>query len=273
MLFGFGVVGVVATAVLSTRATLKLDEILKENEEKTEQAKTLREEKPEKYSEEDLTKDLKLLKVKLAVEICKLYAPAVISGVLTVGALTGSHVILSKRYAGVTAAYAALDKGFKDYRKRVAEEFGVEKERELRYDMVEKKIAVDTEEGPVPQTVKVPNNGRSPYARVFDENNPRWQRTPSYNMMLIKSVQQYMNELLIGRGHVLLNDAYEALGFERTSAGAVVGWVRDGNGDGYIDFGVFDDMFEGQRFVNGYEKSIWLDFNVDGLVYDLISES
>jgi Family of unknown function (DUF6353) len=46
----------------------------------------------------------------------------------------------------------------------------------------------------------------------------------------------------------------------------VVGWLRDGEGDCYIDFGLFDEKNE--RFALGWEQSIWLDFNVDGVIYD-----
>jgi hypothetical protein len=87
--------------------------------------------------------------------------------------------------------------------------------------------------------------------------------------MFIRSQQNYANDLLNARGHVFLNEVYDMLGIERTSAGAVVGWVR-GNGDNEIDFGVLNDLHSGQRFINGDERSVLLDFNVDGVVYDLI---
>jgi hypothetical protein len=57
-----------------------------------------------------------------------------------------------------------------------------------------------------------------------------------------------------------------------SSAGAVVGWVL-GNGDDYIDFGIWDPNNEKAReFVNGHEAAILLDFNVDGVIYDLIDK-
>ena len=64
------------------------------------------------------------------------------------------------------------------------------------------------------------------------------------------------------------------LGARRTKAGAQVGWVYDENnvvGDNYVDFGIFDTRRSKARdFVNGYEKVIVLDFNVDGYILDLI---
>ena len=53
---------------------------------------------------------------------------------------------------------------------------------------------------------------------------------------------------------------------------AVVGWVL-GNGDNCIDFGIWDSANEKARdFVNGREGAILLDFNVDGVIYDLIDK-
>jgi hypothetical protein len=60
------------------------------------------------------------------------------------------------------------------------------------------------------------------------------------------------------------------LGFDHTSAGQVVGW-KVNHGDSFVDFGLFDgDNLATRNFVNGHEKSILLDFNVDGVVYNLI---
>jgi hypothetical protein len=63
------------------------------------------------------------------------------------------------------------------------------------------------------------------------------------------------------------------LGIDRSKAGSVVGWVitKEGTGDNFIDFGVFDgDNPRARDFVNGREGSILLDFNVDGVIYDKI---
>lgn len=277
ILFGVGVTGFVAAAVLASHATLKMDAVLREAEETRNKIDTLAEEQLKdnraEYTAEDAKKDKALNKVKLAGKIAKLYAPAFVVGVVSIGALTGSHVILTRRNVGLTAAYAALDKGYRDYRSRVIKEFGEEKDREFRYDLVDREIAIETDEGPVVKTVKVAGpNGKSPYVVCFDESNPNWQRDPMYNQTFLRIRQSYADDMLHANGHVLLNDVFDMLGMKRTSAGAVVGWVRN-NGDNYIDFGVFNDIEEGKSFVKGDERSIWLDFNVDGVVYDLIESA
>ena len=64
------------------------------------------------------------------------------------------------------------------------------------------------------------------------------------------------------------------LGIKRTKAGNVVGWIYDEEhpvGDNYVDFGMYDLHNEKARdFVNGHERVILLDFNVDGEILHLI---
>lgn len=273
LLFGVGVVGVVATVVLASQATLKMEAVLEEAEKhKVEIGDALAMETDE-YNEHDAQKDGVTNRVQTALKITKLYAPAFAVGVVSIGALTGSHVILSRRNVALTAAYAAVDKAFREYRGRVIDEFGRDKDQEFRYGTTEREIAVDTDQGVAVKTVKVVNkeNKTDPYSFLFDRDTTQnWSPTPAYNLMFLKAQQNYANDLLNGRGHVILNDVLDMLGFQRTKAGAVTDWVK-GHGDGYIDFGILSgNTYEGQRFINGDEKSVWLEFNVDGVIYDLL---
>lgn len=275
LLFGVGVVGVVATVVLASRATLKMEEVLSEAEEKKGQIEDASMVKG--YTEEDAKKDGILVKSQTALKIVKLYAPAAAVGIVSIGAFTGSHVILNRRNAAVTAAYAALDKGFRQYRERVVAEYGLEKDQEFRFEIVEREMAVDTDEGTAAKTVRVvsPNNRGSIYSRFFDEISSNWSPVRHQNQFFVQAQQNYANDLLNARGHVFLNEVYDMLGLERSKEGSVVGWLKGNpDGDGYIDFGVFRKntagVFEAQRFVNGEEKSVLLDFNVDGTIWDKI---
>lgn len=269
ILFGAGVVGVVTAAVIASRATLKLESVLDEAQEMLEKARTLED---SRYSEEDRKRDIVIIYGKTTVKIARMYIPAVLIGSLAITALTGSHVILSRRNLAVTAAYAALDRGFREYRQRVVDELGIDKDREFRYDMKDREIVEETETGPQTKVIKtVGPKGASVYARFFDEYSSNWNRMPSYNQMFLQCQQNYANDLLRANGHVFLNEVYDMLGLSRTREGSVVGWILDGSGDGYIDFGVFQgDRHSGMRFVTGQEPSILLDFNVDGVIWNLI---
>ena len=282
ILMGVGVVGVVSSAVMACRATMKLNDVLEECAETRDKIKEV-ESNPnyqDKYSSEDAKKDLTINYVQTGVKIAKLYAPAVVVGTVSIGCLMGSHNILRKRNAALSAAYLTVDKSFKEYKQRVIDRVGEEVEKEIRYGIKAEEVVetVTDEEGnevTVTDTVKTMNpNLYSDYARFFDEASPCWQNDPEYNLMFLRAQQQYANDLLRAKGRLFLNDVYDMLGIEKTKAGQIVGWVYDRenpNGDNFVDFGIYDMSKERVRaFVNGYETNILLDFNVDGNIWDLM---
>ena len=172
-----------------------------------------------------------------------------------------------------------VDKSFKEYRKRVADRFGEEVEKEIRYNIKAKEVTTVDENGnEVTETVKVMDgtddpNTYSDYARFFDESCAAWQNDAEYNLTFLKAQQQYANDLLKSRGRLFLNEVYRMLGIDETKAGQVVGWVYNPDnptGDNFVDFGIYNMQRERVRaFVNGYEPNILLDFNVDGVIWDL----
>ncbi len=275
IMFGAGIVGVVATVVLASKATLKLEAIHDELDAtmaKADQAlEAAKADSNLDYSEDDYNKDRAIIGIKTAVNVVKLYGPALIVGVASIGLLTGSHVTLTRRNAGLTAAYVALDGAFKKFENRVRDKYGDDELKELKYGTATKEIYSETKEGePVVETVKHFADGKHLYAKLFDPTNPNWNPTPEYNLFFLKAQQNYVNDRLHARGFVLLNDVYDALGFDRTKAGCVVGWKLNGKGDDYIDFGIWrdKDMARVHDFMTGVEDAILLDFNVDGNIFD-----
>lgn len=264
LLFGAGIVGVVAGTVLACRATLKMDEVLDEAKEKLDTAKTL---EHKEYSERDRQKDISTIYIQTGVKIVRTYAPAIIVSGLSIAALTRSHNILTQRNAALTAAYAALEKGFAQYRARVVEKYGEDEDRHFRYGTETVTVGEGKEKK---ELVRVSSDEPSIYARFFDQLNPRWEKNfPEANVFFLKCQQNHANDLLRARGHVFLNEVYDMLGFDRTEPGAVVGWLL-GVGDDFIDFGIWNDI-QNERindFLTGREGAILLDFNVDGVIYD-----
>lgn len=275
-----GVVGVVAGAVMACKATTKLQGILDESKEQVDAVHEVLEDKnipEEKYSEEDSKKDLAIIYVQTGLKIAKLYAPAVGIGVLSIASILTGHNILRKRNLALAAAYTVVDTGFKEYRGRVVERFGKELDNELKNNIKATTIeeVVVNEDGTETKIERVvhtanPNFG-STYARFFDDGCIGWDDDAEYNLMYLRRQQDYANDLLKQKGHLFLNEVYDMFGIPRTRAGQVVGWVYDKNGetgnrgDNYVDFGIYDLNDEDKRrFVNGKEKVILLDFNVDG---------
>lgn len=267
-MFVLGIAGAVTSAVLACRATLKLPDMMDEMES------DIREVKEAKNSlthfnqgsrlSEITNKDLAYAYGVNIVRVTKLYAPSVLLGAASIGLLTGSHVTLTRRNAGLTAAYAALQSSFEQYRERVKEELGEDKEKDIHRGLQTQALEID---GKVKNHKTFDPTKMSVYARIFDEMNENWKPFPDYNRTFLNAQQNYCNLLLQSRGHVFLNEVYRELGFPHTSAGQVVGW-KLGNGDNYIDFGI-EEAYN-SKFINGWEQAIVLDFNVDGIMYDQI---
>lgn len=279
ILFGAGIVGFGATIYLASKAVLKLDRHVDVFQENLETVKELydsakdSEEGRASYPKAEYRKDLAYLYANSIYDITKMYAPTVIVGTLTIVCLTKSHTILSNRNTALMAAYSVLERSYNAYRKRVIDEFGEDKDREFRYPTKEIRTLSLDEKGKAVEKVETKTllDQYSTYARFFDEMCPDWNRNPEYNLIFLRAQQNWANDLLRARGHVFLNEVYDMLGIPRTKAGAVVGWVIGHEGDNYIDFGLFDGENSAARdFVNGRERSILLDFNVDGVIYDKI---
>lgn len=282
ILLAAGAVGAVTSTVMACKATLKVNEVLEDTKQKIDTIHQVSSDPAmaEKYTEEDSKKDLAIVYTQTAVKFIKLYGPSVALGVVSLGCMIGSNRILNKRNAALAAAYAAVDKSFKDYRGRVVERFGKQLDKELRYNIKAQEIEeITTDENGkevvTKSTVEVADpNSYSPYAIVFDDGNEGWDPDPERSKFFLIQQQNWANERLKSRGHLFLNEVYDMLGARRTKAGAQVGWVYDETncfGDNYVDFGIFDTTRSKARdFVNGYEKVIVLDFNVDGYILDLI---
>lgn len=277
-----GIAGTVTSAVMACKATTKVSGII---EEAKETIGTIHEvknnpEMAEKYSEEDAKKDLAITYVQTGVKFAKLYGPAIILGAASIGCILASNNIIRKRNVALAAAYATVDKGFKEYRGRVIERFGEELDKELKYNIKAQEIEEVTvdEKGKEKTTKKVVNvmdpNNYSPYSIVFDDGNVGWDKDPEISKYFLIQQQNYANDLLKAKGHLFLNEVYSMLGAQPTKAGQCVGWIYDEEcpiGDNFVDFGIFDIYNAKARdFVNGYERVIVLDFNVDGNILDML---
>lgn len=272
IMLGAGITLTVTSTVLACKATLKVEEVLAKHEDKKREMNQTHVEHPQDYSLKDYHNDLRTVRVLLARDMTKLYGPAVVAGIVGYSLITGAHITLTKRNAALAAAYAVIDKGFREYRRRVVAELGEDKDREFLYGKREKEIVEEGDHGHEVKTIKRFAN-RSQYARLFDEYNRHWSPSPESVRLFLQTQQNWANDALQSRGHLFLNEVYDLLGLERSPAGAVVGWVI-GNGDSYVDFGIFQNGNATllNDYMLGEEGAVLLDFNVDGLVYDLIDK-
>lgn len=276
MLFVGGTVGVVVSGVLACRATLQLEAVLDEAAEARDEARRVRQDHPDRYSETALRSDMTKLYVRHALAVTKLYGPSIVVGGASIAMLVKSNSILRKRNAALTAAYTSLQTAFMDYRARVREELGEEKDREFLHGKHE--VTEYSSNGKKVKKFKAGDENKNPYSFVFDETNINWSKNHDYNVVFLRGVQNMANDRLRSNGHVFLNEVLSDLGMKHTKAGACTGWVYepkwedDEQGDGFVDFGIFTDSTNSQihDFLVGLEGGVWLDFNVDGNILDRI---
>lgn len=270
-----GIAGTVVSAVLACKATTKVAEILNETKGTLD---TIHEGMEtgaingQEYTTEDGKKDTVVVYAQTGVKLAKLYGPAIILGTLSITSILASNNILRKRNVALGAAYAAIDKSFKEYRGRVIERFGEQVDTELKYGIKAKKfeeIEVDPETGKekkVKKTVMVADpNLQSDYAVYFDSKSRNYETNPDYNRMFLKAQQAFANDKLQTRGHLFLNEVLDDLDLPRTPAGQIVGWTKDGP-DGYVNFRIVE--VERETEDGRHEPALLLDFNVEGNIWE-----
>lgn len=297
ILIGAGIVSIVAGTVLACKATLKADQVIDDHANKMYAIERAKEDYKDSYSNKDELQDKVTTYTQTAVGFAKLYWPAAVLMTGGVVCLLSAHGIMKQRNAALAAAYAVVDKAFKSYRGRVVDELGKDKDYHFMYDteyqtVTEEVIEEDGKKKKVKkeiQVAKADHGEPSMYARYYEKQELRddgtytgssqWCQTPTYNASHLALKYKVLNDQLRARGYLFLNDVYEELGFPRTQAGQVVGWVWDGNGDNRVSLGDYVDKLVDpnvpaaeKNYMHDHDQSILLDFNVDGVILDLLKD-
>lgn len=281
-----GVIGVIGGAILACKATLKVPDIKEEHEKNLESLSNIKEnegvaDENVTMTEEEIKKETRKEYIRFGLRLVKLYAAPVLIEVVSITSILFGHSTLKKRNVSLAAAYATLDKGYKEYRKRVVEKYGEDVDKELRYDLKKVTETVETvgEDGKKKKE-KVTKyesglSGYSEYARFFDCGNNGWDDDPEVRLFFLRMAQDHFNDRLKARGYVFLNEVYEYFGMPITKAGQAVGWrydLKNPTGDNQIDFGIYDVRHpRNGDFIDGYCDAIILDFNVDGPIVDYVT--
>lgn len=281
ILLVLGIAGVVTGTVLACIETTKLPEVKAKKDEVLADIHAKLDSEDTVVAEQnlpELKKQTTAIYFKTGARYVALYAPSVIITGLSVSCLVASNVILRKRIISVTAAYAAISQSFKEYRGRVSERYGDEIEKEIRYNIKPQQIQVTTNDAKgkekiKTETIKVADPSKyCDFARVYDDKCLGWTKDPQANLMFLKYQQAAATKRLESQGYLFINDVYDMLGIPKIPAGQAAGWVYNKEnpvGDNFVDFGAYDISKESVRdFVNGFERSVILDFNIDGNVVD-----
>ena len=223
--------------------------------------------------------------------LVKAYTPTATGLIVSVILVLGGYKMINGRLVKTAAAYKILEDGFGRYRENVRDEFGeevdwrmlngirperleaAEKEREANRD-----IAADKKRKKR-NFEKRRTAHEEVYSKFFDQYSDRWRRswTPDQVWEYLRRKQREANDMLRCRKHIFLNEVYDLLGLDRTEEGAVVGWIlTKTNQNSFVDFGL-DSMPEEERrrFLTAERNEdikVWLHFNPDGLIYNMIDK-
>lgn len=195
---GIGITGMVTTTVLAVKATPKALQLLENKKH-------------------ELDTD-SLAPVEVVKTTWKCYAPAVITGTVSIACLIGSNSVNSKRNAALATAYKLSETAFSEYRDKVIETFGDKKEKTVRDKISEEKI----KETPVNRTeVIVTGKGQT----LFFE--PLSSRYFYSTIDTIKRAENKLNKEIICDpfdAGVTVNEFYEEIGLSSTATGDNLGW-------------------------------------------------
>lgn len=183
-----GGIGVVATAVMTAKATPK--------------ALTKLEEAKEEKGEE-------LTRMETIGIAAKTYVPAIITGAATISCIFGANALNKRRQAALLSAYALLDNSYKEYKKKIIEMHGEEFD-----SVVREEIAKDKHD----EKEEIPDNGE---VLFYDEMSQRY-----FNSTLdkVKIAECELNKLIARDEAAYLNEFYDFLGIENVDYGNALGW-------------------------------------------------
>lgn len=212
-----GIGGMIATTVLSSKATVKAVRLIEEEKDRRvhEAGKVI--------SSDDYEKARTLRPVEVVKVVWKVYIPTVTTGILSIACLIGATSENVKRKAALAAAYKLSETAFLDYKGKVRELLGEKKATEVQEKISQDKVAAN----PIQNTqVIVTGKGDS---LCLDLASGRYFKS---NIDWIKKVLNELNRKMLSEMYISLNEFYMSIGLEPTTTGDELGWNID---NGFID--------------------------------------
>jgi hypothetical protein len=253
-----GIVGVGVSAVLIGKASYKkVPEIMDHYDDKMESIES----GASFISEKELAKDLLVCKVQTAWDFVEAYAIPVALGTVSIGCLIWSHNILMQRNQLLLSSYIALNKAFQKYRENVIAEQG--NAADARYKLGVKKV-VDSE-GKVSYDYN-PDNNSMMFSRFVYSDNGLWNETGIHMFLhAAENTRLHLQRRFDRKGHLFMNEVYEALQIEQTKPGAINGWSKI-KGDTEILFGeeFYRLLHNEEDLATHPDDCVLFDFNLSG---------
>lgn len=202
ILTAVGVAGTITTAYLTGKTTIKaVDEI-----------------RYAEYGSIGNSKHRSLTDRQKFKLVWRLYVPPACSAAVTIAAIVLANQIGTRRAAAVAAAYALSEQAFAEYRDKVVEKIGENKERQVRDELAQDRVA----KHPVGTTQVVVAAGGD--VLCFETHTGRYFRS---DIETLKKAQNDLNYRILNDDYASLTDFYELIGLARTDISDEVGWKSD----------------------------------------------
>lgn len=210
ILTGIGVAGVVATAYLTGKASIKAYKYLEWE----------REDLYNKAYEVDPSIDFRDFhldpKEKLNI-VWKEFIPPALMGAATIAAIIGANQIGNRRTAALAVAYTLSEKASNEFREKVKERLGDQKVREIKDEIAQERI-----KGSTNAEVVVIGDGK---VKCYEQFTGRYFIIRSVEDL--KSAQNAINYQVNNYGYASLSEFYDILDIPHTSFSDEVGWKSD----------------------------------------------
>lgn len=224
------------------------------------------------YTEEERKKEIALTYIQTGRKLIRIYSLPFALEIVSVTSFLASNHILKKRNVALAAAAAALQKSYHDYRMRVRDEIGFEKEDAIFYGREIKTIETEQidENGKTKkkkEKVEV-RSAKDPFTFCIDESWHGWDDDLDIVYGSLEAYQDYNNRLFHRIGQRTMNDVLDSLGLERTKIGQTHGWLdkpEDVDRDCYI---VFNIQRSNKEINDEIKPCFYITFNVDGPIID-----
>lgn len=198
-----GSAGVVLTAVMTAKATVKAVEIINEKE-------------CEKKDE--------LTKKEIFQATATTYLPVVLVGASTIVCVFGANALNKQQQAALISAYSLVDRSFKEYKEKLKELYGEEAHQKIINSIVVEKAEKMHVHGAYlfcECSLVDPEDDDSPTKIFYDMYSDRFFET---TMSQVLHAEYHLNRTFNLRGYITLSEFYEFLGLESTQAHDVLGW-------------------------------------------------
>lgn len=199
ILTGIGVAGTIATAVFVGKASFKAADLIRDQEADP---------RDPSFVNYLSTKEKFLL-------VWPLYVPAVSTGAITITAVVLANRIGTKRAAALAAAYTISQESFQEYREKIVEKIGENKERQAREEILQDRVNSSP-----PSDVVVVDTGDGNYL-TYDAFSDRYFRS---NKQKIERAEIDIKNTIINHDSACLNEFYSMIGLPGTKYGDSVGW-------------------------------------------------